>query len=30
MTYNFENGNDNIKLFTDYESVTEKVLLYIE
>jgi hypothetical protein len=30
MAYNFEIVNKKIKLLTEYENVTQKVLLYIE
>jgi hypothetical protein len=30
MVYNFETGNNKIKLLTEYESVTQKVLLPVE
>jgi hypothetical protein len=30
MTCNFQDGKNKIKLFTEYESVTQKVLLLIE
>jgi hypothetical protein len=30
MAYNFETGNNRIKLLMEYERVTQKVLLFIE
>jgi hypothetical protein len=30
MAYNFQTGNNKIKLLTGYEKVTQKVLLLIE
>jgi hypothetical protein len=30
VAYNFQTGNNKIKLLTEYENVTEKVLLVIE
>jgi hypothetical protein len=30
VAYNFQTGNNQIKLLTEYESVTQKVLLLIE
>jgi hypothetical protein len=30
MSYNFQIGNNKIKLLTEYETVTQKVLLLIE
>jgi hypothetical protein len=30
VAYNFQTGNDKIKLLTEYESVIQKVLLPIE
>jgi hypothetical protein len=30
VAYNFQTGNNNIKLLTEYESVTQKVLLLLE
>jgi hypothetical protein len=30
VAYNFETGNNIIKLLTEYESVTQKVLLFTE
>jgi hypothetical protein len=29
MAYNFETGNNKIKLLTEYESVSQKVLFWI-
>jgi hypothetical protein len=30
LAYNFQTGNNKIKLHTEYESVTQKVLLSLE
>jgi hypothetical protein len=30
MTYNFQSGKNRIKLRTEYESVTQKVLIAVE
>jgi hypothetical protein len=30
VAYNFQTGNNKIKLLKEYESVTQKVLLHIE
>jgi hypothetical protein len=30
MAHNFQTGNNKIKLLTEYESVTQKVVLLIE
>jgi hypothetical protein len=30
MASNFQNGSNKIKLFTEYEIVTQKVLVHIE
>jgi hypothetical protein len=30
MAYNFQTGNNKIKLLTEYENVTQEVLLLIE
>jgi hypothetical protein len=30
MAYDFQIGNNKIKLLTEYESVTQKVLIFLE